>query len=378
MANLEIPDHNSRFHRHQLITWWDQEALASSRVLVVGAGALGNEVVKNLVLVGVGHVEVVDMDTIENSNLARCVFFRPSDLGEFKAEVLSRRASELYDEVTVISHTVPVQRLGVGFLAGFDLVIGALDNREARAWVNQACRKLGMNWIDGAIEGLRGLARMFGPEGACYACTLSEADYKQMSHRKSCALLSPADLLEGKTPTNVSTASVIAAVEVQEAIKYLVGHHQALSLVGKAWMFTGDFMDAYVTRYQEDEYCMAHDRYEGIEESDAKNIGELIAKSGLSGVLAIDFEEELIQLSKCKSCSGGEELLSFRSALPLGRGRCECGQDYPGSMMTAIEVDHPATAISFTTLGAAEREVVTLRTENDRRHFIVSGKAHHG
>ena len=67
----------SRYDRQERIWWWDQASLASARVLVVGAGALGNEIVKNLALVGVGHVDVVDMDSIENSNLARCAFLRP-------------------------------------------------------------------------------------------------------------------------------------------------------------------------------------------------------------------------------------------------------------------------------------------------------------
>ena len=374
MTALELPDHNSRFHRHELITWWDQSALANAKVLVVGAGALGNEVVKNLVLVGVGHVEVCDMDTIENSNLARCVFFRPSDVGQYKAEVLAKRAQELYDEVTVVAHRLPIQRLGTGYLRNFDLVIGALDNREARAWVNQACRKLGLHWIDGAIEGLRGLARMFAPEGPCYACTLTDADYRQMSHRKSCALLSPADLLEGKTPTNVSTASIIAAVEVQEAVKYLVGHHAALSLVGKAWMFTGDVMDAYISRYQEDEYCMAHDRYESIEASDAENLSDLLANFDGSDIVAIDFEEELIELSPCAKCGMGESFTSFRSAVPLGRGRCECGSDYPGTMAGSIEPNHPVVNQNFADLGAAWCELVTIRTQTERYHFAIEGR----
>lgn len=88
-------DDSGRYHRQELITWWDQSKLKASKVLVVGAGAIGNEVVKNLALVGVGTIKVCDMDTIENSNLARCAFFREADQGFYKAEVLARRAQEL-------------------------------------------------------------------------------------------------------------------------------------------------------------------------------------------------------------------------------------------------------------------------------------------
>ena len=64
-----------KYNRQKGITWWDQSALRASHVLVVGAGALGNEIVKNLALVGVGKISIVDMDQIEHTNLARCVFF---------------------------------------------------------------------------------------------------------------------------------------------------------------------------------------------------------------------------------------------------------------------------------------------------------------
>ena len=64
---------DDRFDRFRLIGWWDQEKLAAARVLVIGAGALGNEILKNLALLGGGNVLVADMDRIENSNLSRSV-----------------------------------------------------------------------------------------------------------------------------------------------------------------------------------------------------------------------------------------------------------------------------------------------------------------
>src|SRR5947209_10671168 len=83
-----------RFARFRLIGWWDQQRLAAARALVIGAGALGNEILKNLALLGVGNVFVADLDRVENANLSRSVLFREEDCGQPKAEVAARRVRE--------------------------------------------------------------------------------------------------------------------------------------------------------------------------------------------------------------------------------------------------------------------------------------------
>src|SRR6516225_4840179 len=81
-----------RFHRFRLIGWWDQARLRRARVLVIGAGALGNEIIKNLALLGVGTLFIADLDRVENSNLSRSVLYRADDRGRFKAAVAARAA----------------------------------------------------------------------------------------------------------------------------------------------------------------------------------------------------------------------------------------------------------------------------------------------
>ena len=68
-----VIDDSDRYSRLRLIGWWDQEKIASAKILVVGAGALGNEVLKNLALLGLGHVYLIDFDEIQDSNLTRSV-----------------------------------------------------------------------------------------------------------------------------------------------------------------------------------------------------------------------------------------------------------------------------------------------------------------
>ena len=87
-----IAEQDDRFHRFKLISWWDQDRLKNAKVLVIGAGALGNELLKNLSLLGVGNVIVADMDRIENSNLSRSVLYRAKDNGQLKATAAARAA----------------------------------------------------------------------------------------------------------------------------------------------------------------------------------------------------------------------------------------------------------------------------------------------
>jgi len=101
--------------------------------MVVGAGALGNEVIKNLVLMGVGYIYIVDFDTIEVANLSRSVLFRESDAGRRKAEVAAARAKEINPYVHVqYLHGDITHDVGLGVFRRMDVIIGCLDNREAR------------------------------------------------------------------------------------------------------------------------------------------------------------------------------------------------------------------------------------------------------
>ena len=168
-----------RFSRFRLITWWDQERLRNARILVVGAGALGNELLKNLALLGVGNIIVVDMDDIELSNLSRSVLFTPEDIGRPKAEVAAEATRRIFGECNILPLKANiVYEVGLGLFGWADVILGGLDNREARWAINMAAWKMGRPWIDGAIEGINGVARVFPPgEPPCYECTLGETDW---------------------------------------------------------------------------------------------------------------------------------------------------------------------------------------------------------
>ncbi|CAE1252315.1 UBE1C [Acanthosepion pharaonis] len=146
----------------------------SFRILVVGAGGLGCELLKDLALLGVGNIDVIDMDIIDVSNLNRQFLFRPKDVGKSKAEVaaefVNTRVLNYFDE---------------SFYRQFHMVVCGLDSIVARRWMNRMLVNL-LNYedgildqasvipmVDGGTEGFKGNARVITPGiTACIECTL--------------------------------------------------------------------------------------------------------------------------------------------------------------------------------------------------------------
>jgi molybdopterin/thiamine biosynthesis adenylyltransferase len=249
-----------RYSRLQAIDWWQQEKISRARVLVAGAGALGNEVLKNLALLGVGHILIVDFDWIDVTNLSRAVLFRPGDEGEPKAQVAARRVHEINPDINIEALVGDaVWDIGLGMLSRFDVVVGCLDNREARLGINRNCWKTGIPWVDGAIDILSGQIRVYiPPDSACYECSFTAQDYQDLNLRYSCQLLAVENSLDAKISTTPTSASIVAAIQVQEVLKLI--HHMDVE-AGVEYEFNGQNHTYRKTRIKRNEDCLSHDTY---------------------------------------------------------------------------------------------------------------------
>lgn len=172
------------------LSWFKLDRLKQANVMVVGCGALGNEVLKNLVLFGVGHLVIVDFDVVESTNLTRSVLFRREDAETGRPKVLV--AADRLREINPSVHILPLQGdichdIGLGLLRQMDVVVGCVDNRWARYCLNRLCMRAGVPWVDGGIDGLEGTARVFMPGKNCYACNLGPEALKDLSYRISCS-----------------------------------------------------------------------------------------------------------------------------------------------------------------------------------------------
>lgn len=255
-----------------LLSWFRQEKVKGARVLVVGAGALGNEVVKNLALFGVGRIYICDFDRIELTNLTRSVLFREEDAYShaYKAEVAAKRAMEINPQIKVFPIVGNLfSEVGLGIYKDVDVVIGCLDSRIARYQLNRLCMRVGKTWIDGSIENLTGVVKVYAPGVNCYECNLSREEFNHIMLRTGCADVVRAQTSAGRVATTPISASIVGAMQAQEAMK-IIHSQEGLTtpfktLLGKMWRFEG--MTNAVNTYRYSSWkstCPAHERWNNV------------------------------------------------------------------------------------------------------------------
>jgi molybdopterin-synthase adenylyltransferase len=209
---------NERYSRQILFNGIGEEGqrrLQQSRALIVGCGALGSAQAESLARAGVGHLRIADRDFVEASNLQRQTMFTEHDAAERipKAVAASNHIREINQEIAVEPEVVDVNHSNIErLIEGCDVVLDGTDNFATRYLINDACVKHEVSWIYGAAVGSYGVTMTIQPhQTACLRCVFEEAP--------------PA----GSAPTCDTAGvimpiiSVVAAVQVAEALKLLTG-----------------------------------------------------------------------------------------------------------------------------------------------------------
>ena len=414
-----------RYARHHLLEGWDQRRLAEARVLVAGVGAVGNEVVKLLALMGVEHLLLVDFDTIELSNLTRSVLFRETDVGGSKAQVGAERARALNPDVHAQGiHGNLEFDVGLGAYRRMDVVIGCLDSINARLALNRACNRAGVPWINTGIEATLAEVALFAGRDtdqleACFECAMSETLWERRNQRFSCGGLR-ATLPENTVPTTAVVASLAAAYAVNEVMLLLHGRKKGVgrwvlgngkdmvsergSVVNKSG--TGDsnptpnaqrptpntglsFSEKlYLTvapyglqtvALPRSSECLAHELWEPVTllQAGAAELTPvtLLAQAGMpEGIVELGFD--LLTEMQCLHCESRETILQPLEACSLALNQCpHC--DTPSRQPQTIhwlDCESEWAHHSLAALRIPEHQVLTIKQDSRRQHVQISGE----
>ncbi len=162
----------SRFDRQERLSIWNQNIIEGSCVLIIGIGGTGGEVAKNLALLGIGKLILVDMDSIEYSNLNRQLLFSHKDIGKNKAKTAMNVIKKRYNSsIEIEAFSEPIQLLPFRIFEEADIIAGCVDNFLARQFINENAIELSLPFIDSATDGFFGQVQSIDSNSnACLAC----------------------------------------------------------------------------------------------------------------------------------------------------------------------------------------------------------------
>jgi adenylyltransferase/sulfurtransferase len=293
--------------------------------------------------------------------------FREKDEGKLKADCAVEAARQIYPGIDARALNGNILAdLGLGHFRWADVVIGALDNREARVFVNSACARVSRAWVDGGIEVLQGIVRGFAPpQTACYECTMSKVDWDLLNKRRSCSLLARRAISQRGTPTTPTTASIIAAIQVAEVVKHL---HGLPTLAGQGYVFEGLHHSSYTVKYPVSPDCPWHEPpapIEPFEQFGSETPLETIwqeASSRLGGVDALDLAREIVERLECPACKHTETVLRPAESVRAEQLVCPaCGKECAPAFLHSLSAGSPLLKKTVREIGLPLWDIVWAR-----------------
>jgi len=241
------PDALKRYARHLVlkeIGGPGQQALISSKVVIVGAGGLGGPVGLYLAAAGVGHITIIDDDVVDPSNLQRQVQFVHTDIGMEKAIVMADTLDDLNPDVVAKGKTVRLtEDNATSLLSDHDIIIDGTDSFETRYVINSACLALNIPLVSGALGRFDGQVAIFPSDrsGPCYRCLVPEIP----PNAETCSEVGVVGALAG----------VVGSLMALETIKLITGAGEPLT--GKLWIYDGLKAQSRTVKLQKDPACKA-------------------------------------------------------------------------------------------------------------------------
>jgi molybdopterin/thiamine biosynthesis adenylyltransferase len=219
------------FDRQKRIKGWDQKKIQESTVMVIGAGATGNELVKNLVLTGIGKIYLIDYDFINPSNLNRCILFSIENATrkEYKADIVKEACASINPNTEITSIKQDLDNIDKSLYKKSDVICSCVDNIEARIQANNNAFYYKIPFVDSGIDEFFGSIQSVYSEvkdAACLQCNITETDLDLMWKKYSCTG-QEIDSENGETfgviASIITTTSIIGGIQSQEVLKFILG-----------------------------------------------------------------------------------------------------------------------------------------------------------
>lgn len=228
IAEESIDD--DKYDRQKRILGWDQNKISNATIMVIGAGATGNELVKNLVLTGIGKIILIDYDTINVSNLNRCVLFdtKSAKKQEYKVDVVKRACKNL-GATEIVALKEDLNDIDKNLYQKSDVICSCVDNIEARLQSNNYAYYYGVPFIDSGIDEFYGTVQAVYSEvkdSVCMQCGVTGMDLDLMWQKYSCTgqeIESEDGVTIGKMATIITTTAIIGGIQSQQVIKFILG-----------------------------------------------------------------------------------------------------------------------------------------------------------
>jgi molybdopterin/thiamine biosynthesis adenylyltransferase len=391
------------FDRQKLISWWDQEIISNAKVMIVGAGALGNETIKNLLLLGFRNLIICDFDNIETTNLSRTVLFGPHDVGKSKARTAAIRARRLClsnDHSIRAFHGDITSELGLGTFLDVDIVLGCVDNVEARRFINRACRLVQRPWIDSGINELSGHVALYEPTSAvCYECGLTDHQLEMSQRRYSCDKVKREFVQQERVPTIQVTSSIISGIQTQECLKYLCNR---ATLPGKRIYFDGSRNELEIFTLRASEGCEVHACFDKI--ISVKLSNHISVRNALRYFTANGFGKnaaivdvlglrQFVREADCRMC--GRPISLYRPLRSLSERDLICNSPHDHANSEFLDNDHPVSKqfvhsfdlveteprildMTLANVGIPPNDVISVEVgSGDYRYVRLSGMQRH-
>ena len=244
-----------RYSRHILLEEWGvegQERVINSHALVIGAGGLGSPVALYLASAGVGHITLVDHDTVDVTNLQRQIAHTDARVGQLKVASLKTAMLQINPDIQIDALALKADAAHLdGWVSQADVVLDCTDNFATRHAINAACVAHRKPLVSGAALRLDGQLAVYDTQQSnapCYACVFPPT---QDFEEERCATMGVMAPLVG----------VIGSMQATEALKILSGIGS--SLAGQLVLFNAQFMEwqtLQTNRHMQCPVCSAHRR----------------------------------------------------------------------------------------------------------------------